>query len=287
MLPRCPHSPCASFPPIKNGTFRRLSDAKVIQRFICQGCKQHFSAATFQAAYRQNKRRANPEVEKLLCSGVSQRRIALLLRIHRITVARKLAFLAQKAEKAQAEWLKRLPKVKEVQFDDLITLEHTKCKPLALSLAVEEKTRKILGFEVSKIPASGLLAAPSRKKYGRRPNERPRGLNRLFVKIKKALDKTVSFRSDEDPLYPVLLKRHFPHALHHRSPGGRGCVTGQGELKKLRYDPLFSVNHTLAMLRANINRLFRRTWCTTKKAECLKRHVAVYVRFHNTVLLKA
>ena len=287
MLPRCPNPRCASPLPIKNGTFRRLSDAKVIQRFICLGCKRHFSAATFQAAYRQNKRRANPEVEKLLCSGVSQRRIALLLSIHRITVARKLAFLAQRAEKAQAEWLKRLPKVKEVQFDDLITLEHTKCKPLALSLAVEEKTRKILGFEVSVIPASGPLAAHSRKKYGRRPNERPRGLHRLFVKIKKALDKTVSFRSDEDPLYPVLLRRHFPGAVHQRSPGGRGCVTGQGELKKLRYDPLFSVNHTCAMLRANINRLFRRTWCTTKKAECLKRHVAVYVQFHNTVLLKA
>ena len=64
-------------------------------------------------------------------------------------------------------------------------------------------------------------------------------------------------------------------------------MTGQGELKKLRFDPLFSLNHTCAMLRANINRLFRRTWCTTKKAACLKRHVAVYVRFHNTVLLKA
>jgi hypothetical protein len=41
------------------------------------------------------------------------------------------------------------------------------------------------------------------------------------------------------------------------------------------------------MLRANINRLFRRTWCTTKKPECLRQHIAVYVEFHNTVLLKA
>ena len=62
-------------------------------------------------------------------------------------------------------------------------------------------------------------------------------------------------------------------------------MTGQGELKKLRFDPLFALNHTCAMLRANINRLFRRTWCTTKKKECLEDHLAVYMDFHNRVLL--
>ena len=283
MLPGCPNTRCPSPQPRKNGTYYRTSDAKSVQRWVCRGCQRHFSAATFQAAYRQNKRRVNPEVAKLLSSGVSQRRIALLLSIHRITVARKLAFLAQAAELGHESWLATLPKVSEVEFDDLITLEHTKCKPLAVSLAVEAVTRRILGFEVSTIPASGPLAALSRKKYGIRPNRRPHGLQRLFDKIRNALDAKVSFRSDEDPL---MVRRNFPGAAHHRSPGGRGCVTGQGELKKLRYDPLFSLNHTCAMLRANINRLFRRTWCTTKKADCLRRHLAVYVEFHNTVLLK-
>ncbi|HKP94551.1 MAG TPA: hypothetical protein VJ385_02220 [Fibrobacteria bacterium] len=285
MVPRCPNPQCPSPQPRKNGTYYRPSDAKAVQRWLCKGCNRHFSAATFQDAYRQNKRRINPEVAKLLSSGVSQRRIALLLHIHRITVARKLTFLAQAAERRQEQWLESLPKVSDVQFDDLITLEHTKCKPLAVSLAVEAGTRRILGFEVSPIPASGRLAALSRKKYGRRPNLRPRGLQRLFDTIRKVLDAKVSFRSDEDPLYPVLMRRNFPGATHHRSPGGRGCVTGQGELKQLRYDPLFSLNHTCAMLRANINRLFRRTWCTTKKAACLSQHLWVYVEFHNTVLL--
>jgi transposase-like protein len=287
MLPRCPNPHCSSPQPRKNGTFYRVSDAKAVQRWLCKSCQRHFSAATFQAAYRQHKRRANPEVAQLLCSGVSQRRIALLLRLHRITVARKLAFLAHAAEQRQAQWLEGLPKVRAVQFDDLITLEHTKCKPLAISLAVEEGTRRILGFEVSSLPASGHLAALSKRKYGVRPNQRPRGLQRLFESIRIALDANVSFRSDADPLYPVLVRRNFPGAAHHRSLGGRGCVTGQGELKQLRYDPLFSLNHTCAMLRANINRLFRRTWCTTKKAARLRQHVAVYVDFHNTVLLNA
>lgn len=285
MTPRCPNPQCPSPAPRKNGFYFRPSDSKNIQRWVCKSCNRHFSAATFQAPYLHNKRRVNPRVAELLCSGVSQRRIALLLKITRVTVARKLAFLARQAELRHQEWLKTLPKVTEAQFDDLITIEHTKCKPLAISLAVETGSRKILGVEISSIPASGPLALLARSKYGPRKNGRPWALKRLFEKIGTALDRGVSLRSDEDPLYPPLVRRHFPGALHYRHPGGRGCISGQGELKKLAFDPLFSLNHTCAMLRANVNRLFRRTWCTTKKAERLRQHLAVYVEFHNTVLL--
>lgn len=287
MLQRCPNPTCPSPRPLKNGSFFRLSDAKTVQRFVCKTCRRHFSDATFQAPYLQNKRRANPHVARLLSSGVSQRRIALLLGLTRRTVARKLAFLAALSLKRHAAWLETIPKVTEVQFDDLLTLEHTQCKPLAISLAVDAKTRRLLGFEVSSIPASGPLAARARAKYGPRPNGRPRALKALLGKIRSVLAPAVAFRSDEDPLYPPLVRRQYPGAAHVRHPGGRGCVSGQGELKKLAFDPLFSLNHTCAMLRANVNRLFRRTWCTTKKAEALRQHLAVYMGFHNTVLLKA
>lgn len=57
-------------------------------------------------------------------------------------------------------------------------------------------------------------------------------------------------------------------------------------MKKVRFDPLFSLNHTCAMLRANINRLFRRTWCTTKVPENLGAHIAMYAYYHNLILLE-
>ena len=286
MIKRCPNPHCDSVQFRKYGTFYRRSEGKVVKRWRCNRCKLHFSSATFQKPYRQQKRRANPQVYQLLSSGVSMRRIALLLNIHRITVARKLAFLARLAKERQERDLRTRPKVQQVQFDDLITLEHTKCKPLAISLAVEDPTRRILGFAVSRIPASGPLAAVALRKYGPRPNERPAGLRRLLGQLKNKVEEGASFRSDEDPLYPSLLRRSFPKAEHYRHPGGRGCVTGQGELKQLRFDPLFSLNHTCAMLRANINRLFRRTWCTTKRKDRLEQHLAVYMDFHNRILLK-
>jgi transposase-like protein len=286
MIKHCPNSTCPSLYFRKYGTFHRKSDGKQVQRWTCTQCNLHFSSPIFTSTYRQKKRRVNAHIYTFLSSGVSMRRTALILKIHRTTVARKMAYLARLSEERQRKALSTLPKVDHVQFDDLITLEHTKCKPLSISLAVVAPSRRILGFAVSRIPASGPLAAFSRRKYGPRPNERPQGLDHLFETLKGALGKGVSFRSDEDPVYVPLVKRHFPKAHHQRYKGGRGCVTGQGELKKLRFDPLFALNHTCAMLRANINRLFRRTWCTTKKKEGLERHLAHYMDFHNRFLLK-
>ena len=82
-----------------------------------------------------------------------------------------------------------------------------------------------------------------------------------------------------------IRREFFPEATHWTTRGRRGCVVGQGELKAGGFDPLFSLNHSFAMLRANINRLFRRTWNTTKKPERLALHIALYVLYHNWVLI--
>jgi hypothetical protein len=168
-----------------------------------------------------------------------------------------------------------------VQFDDLETSEHTKCKPLSVALAVEPKTRKILGFQVSQMPAKGHLTHTALKKYGLRKDLRDRGWNALFQELRPIVSEQAEFLSDENPHYPRFLKRHFPQATHRTVLGRRGCIAGQGELKKIGFDPLFSLNHTCAMLRANMNRLFRRTWCTTKKRAGLIDHLWIYVNYHN------
>jgi len=56
-------------------------------------------------------------------------------------------------------------------------------------------------------------------------------------------------------------------------------------IKKVGIDPLFGINHTLAMLRANISRLVRKTWCTTKKINQLANQLAIYIDYLNRVLL--
>jgi hypothetical protein len=218
---------------------------------------------------------------------MTQRRLALHLRVNRKTVVRKIRLFAEQERVNQESFLNSTYVKKpltQVQFDDLETSEHTKCKPLSVSLAVDPITRKILKFKVSSMPAKGLLAQISRRKYGHRKDERSIGWNELMKELKPYVHPEADWTSDENPHYPAHLKRHHPQAKHIQVKGGRGAITGQGELKKLRFDPIFSLNHTCAMLRANMNRLFRKTWSTTKTKRGLIDHLSLYVAYHNQVL---
>jgi transposase-like protein len=274
---------------VRNGAYFRTSDSRTIRKYYCRCCQSYFSSVSQSPLRYQKKRRLNLIIQELSVSGVSQRRIALLLRINRKTVVRTLKLFAGVETKKQGEFLQEnytQTPLSEVQFDDLETSIHTKCKPVSVTLAVDPATRKILNFKVSVMPAKGLLASISRKKYGKRPDERPAGWDLLMKELKPYVSPTAVWTSDENPHYPAHLKRHHPLSTHQQIKGGRASDTGQGELKRLRFDPLFSLNHTCAMLRANMNRLFRRTWCTSKTIEGLKNHLTLYVAYHNRVLTK-
>ncbi len=286
MLAPCPHASCPNFATkdsvVRDGRFYRRCEARYIQRFRCRGCGKRFSHATGTLEFNQRKRRENAILRELLCASVSMRRSARILGIHRVTVQRKLAYLAKRARLSHNAFLSSLRgTVTHLQFDDLITSEHTKLKPLTVSLAVDGKRRYILGAQVEPIGAFGHLAVLSRKKYGRRPHRHLRGLQLLFERISPSVAGNALVQSDEHKTYPLVVAQFLPGREHRRHKGGRGAVVGQGELKKLKYDPLFILNHSCALLRANINRLVRRTWCTTKRPERLQQHLDVFIDYYN------
>lgn len=273
---------------IRDGSFKRKDDSRVIQRFRCKVCFRRFSKSTFCLEKYHKKRRVNYKIYRMLCSKMSMRRIAFELNINPKTVERKLRYLAIKSRIRQKLFLKSLEKEKvlSLQFDDLITHEHTKMKPLTITLAVDRKRRYILGAEVSRIPAFGLLAKKSRKKYGYRKNEHKLGIENLFQNVHQSVDQFALIQSDEHQNYPQIVKNFFPKAEHKTYKGGRSCIAGQGELKKLYFDPLFILNHSCAMLRDNINRLVRKTWASSKDVNRLKDHIDIYVAYHNLDYLK-
>ena len=285
MKRKCPQCLTPAIECSNHGSFVRKSDGRRFRRYRCNKCSKTFSDATSQLCYRQKKRRLNPRIYELLCSGVSQRRIARLLGLNRITVVRKFLFLSALAANENLRDLEGFEVGVEVQFDDLETIEHTKCKPLSVVMAVDKESRHILGFSVSRMPAKGHLAKIARKKYGPRRDERARGWNELFSKLSHKIPPHTLLRSDQNPHYGPFVKKWCPKAEHQTTPGLRGCVAGQGELKKAGFDPLFTLNHTFAVCRANINRLFRKTWCTTKLPERLTAQLHLYVNYHNRRLI--
>jgi transposase-like protein len=266
---------------VRNGHYSRKSDGQRIQKYFCKSCSGHFSSGSNNICFNQNKRHLNTRIGKLFSSGMSQRGIARYFSISRRTVERKLIFLGTQSEMKLQLRNATFPPAMVIEFDDLITFEHTKLKPLSIIVAVVSGERRILGVEVASMVAFGKLKDKSIKKYGKRRDTRKQARKALFEQIKPHVHPRALIKSDESPHYPQDVKKHFPYAEHQKFKGRRGCVTGQGELKAGGFDPLFSLNHTAAMFRANVNRLFRRTWNTTKKMCRLRLHLFVYIDFHN------
>ena len=292
---KCPNTACSSHNSsssfgtiVRFGRFFRAEESKWIPRFKCNVCQKTFSTATSSACFRQKRRTLNSFVFKLLASSVSQRRTARILKTDLKTVERKLLFLAEQARVSRLQFLQEITNsgtlISEIHFDEMETFEKSKCLPLSIPLVVAVKSRKILGFRVAEMPAKGPLAAISMKKYGPRNDHRAQAASELFSEIRNSISQLAVIHTDQNPKYSNWLKPHFKNATHVTSKGRRGCVVDQGELKAGGFDPLFDLNHTCAMIRANVNRLVRRTWATTKKPERLLAHLEIYSQYHNLVL---
>ena len=140
----------------RHGSFRRTSDSRVIH-FKCYSCGKTVSNATFDDSCWQKKRHLNHACMMMLSSLVSMRRIARVLNINPKTVARKLTLIGQTLQKKMAT--QDFSRVSHIQFDELQTIEHTKYKkPLSVAMAVSTKDRRIIGFRVASMPATGHLA---------------------------------------------------------------------------------------------------------------------------------
>lgn len=101
------------------------------------------------------------------------------------------------------------PKATVVEFDDLESFEHTKCKPLSVTLAVESSTRRILGLSVGSMPAKGLLVRKAAK-YGFRKDERKDARRYLFTKIQGLIGEKGLLKSDSNPHYRTDVAEFFP-----------------------------------------------------------------------------
>jgi len=283
MNPICPR--CGAQCSAKFGHYFRKDDAQLIQRYRCMACLKCHSSATRTPTYQQKKRRLNRLIEMDIASSTSQRRIAIKHKCSRKTVGRKVAFLAERARIKTQTWLIQQSLFDHVQWDELISFEHTRLKPLSIAVMSSVQHRCIIGYGVAQIPASGVIAQRSREKYGRRVNRSGSMRKRVLAEVAKQLSSCVFIESDEHPRYAKEIKQALPSANHVQHRSVRGSLTGQGELKRTGYDPLFAINHTLAMMRDNIKRFARKTWCTTKRVDALNDVLAIYIHYHNTVLI--
>jgi hypothetical protein len=77
---------------------------------------------------------------------------------------------------------------------------------------------------------------------------------------------------DKATSYPKLVAATIPHAL----------VSAQKRAKDTgNYDPMFSLNHTCAKMRAGVAVMARKTWTTTKSIDKLQDKLDIFIAVHN------
>ena len=268
---------------VKNGYYKTRYNHQPVPRYKCKSCKTTFSSHTFRDTFKQKKPFLNQNIFEMYSSNTSQNRLARLLKCNRKTVVKKIRFLACKARLIHEEKLKDFDVV-AVQFDEMETFEHTRKKPVSISIAVEVerffqdgkmlfRAGKIIDAIAGSMPAKGWLARASREKYGEREDDRYGCGIDVLESVKTASGDRLKLMSDGKRSYPNMFQEVLPHA--EISVINRKQNQGSG------YDPMFSLNHMCALLRHDLSRLARKSWVTTKNIDGLQYHLDLYLAYRN------
>jgi hypothetical protein len=203
------------------------------------------------------------------------RRLAKILKCHQQTVANKLIFLGSKALKIHNDRIDNGElKTSYVQFDEMETFEVSKLQPVAISLAVRPKTGEIIDVGIATMKAKGHLADLAWLKGIERDDTRDDARRSVMATVARCAKDRITVASDALACYPKIIKAAMPQADIKQIPAGRKDPDG-------RFDSLFGINHTCALLRHDLSRLRRKTWVTTKRLDRLFLHLYLYIAYHN------
>src|SRR5689334_11374552 len=122
--PECPSEDCRG-KSVKDGYYKTKWNAQPVPRYRCTVCGRRFSSHTHRKTFGQHRPDLNEMVYDLYASGMTLRRIAIVLGVNRKTIVRKFKFLAKIARLIIDEKLTRsLLRSLRVHFDEMETFEH-------------------------------------------------------------------------------------------------------------------------------------------------------------------
>lgn len=286
----CPYDNChgpANFE--RKGFYVRQCDGLRVQRFQCLRCFRWFSEQTFKLNYRHKR----PEIDELVFDGlvskVTQRQSARVIGCNRKAIALRLRLdgvhcrAFHRMQVAQALAKGKLHGT--FQLDEAETFEdNRRIAPVTAPVLIDAHTYFIVHAATGDLPARKPLSQLNQLKLelrelerGKRKSESRFAVKRCWSKLEELtrLAPEILITTDRKTAYASSLRQRFGARLRH---------TRISSKEPRGYDnPLFPVNHTLAMWRDGMSRLVRRNWATTKIARELRHHLWVWVSWRNYV----
>lgn len=291
--PACPYRSCSFHrrdPPLpffwRAGHYRThrpdRSPRPPIPRFRCRSCYRYFSSRTFSVDFRFRHPELTPWALEQLVSSVSLRQASRLGRLSRAALERRLVRYGLHCRRllrwaSRTHLRRRLPG--PFFLDEAESFEGSRLRaPLTVPMAIEGESRYTVAFAV------GTLRPRIPRKDPRwRPSAR---LDRSRVVVGRCLAEIAAVAvpgaevlTDQKPGYRAWLRSADPKARLRHEP----C---SGKLPRGKENPLFPINHLLAMARDGLSRLRRRTWCASKRRARLWLHLSLYVAWKNFVRVR-
>jgi hypothetical protein len=171
------------------------------------------------------------------------------------------------------------------QLDELETFEHSRrLAPVTMPVLIERKSYFVVDLETAALPCRGRLSGKNRKRKERRENEHGVRRSGSTEAVRKCFDTLARHHSRVGPVRVQTDKKSSYRAILRRRFGSRLAHERHSSIAKRDYsNPLFPINHTLAMMRDGISRLVRRTWAASKLRAKLERHAWIWVVWRNYV----
>lgn len=287
--PRCPNVACEQHQRPVGKFFRRRGlyypkcRSAGVPRFRCRTCGRDFSAQTFRYDRGDRKPWCNEQVFLLLCSGVSLRQIARLVKLDIHSVQGKKRKMGRTLGPLHRNLCPQLPPEKTYVLDEEETYETASIRPLTMPVLIEKDTWFIVTSAVGSIRRLAKAGSGRRQRqeaeerlHGKRPDQSRQCVRAVLSELARLSPQgRLGLRSDEKPTYAVLVKEIFGDRMQHE-------VTSS-TIARRTFNGLFSINTTLAMSRDNCGRLRRRSWLVTKKAERLQNHLVIFTVYRNYV----
>lgn len=294
--PCCPFVTCPSrisgapFQFRRAGHYRRHCDQRQVPRFLCRACRRRFSAQSFRLDFGWRKPQIDNWVLKCLVSKVTLRQTARILQINRKSVHRRLARFATSLRELHQCHLQRACRRGGLggsfSLDELETFEgNRRLQPVTVPVLIERHTHFVCHAETAPLAPRGRIGARARLKrealaqrQGRRRSGSAAAVERCIALLGRLheQDRLIEFVTDQKRFYRASLKRQLAHRLG-------AHITESSRRTRNRANPLFAINHTLAMMRDQISRLVRRSWGASKCRTKLLHHIWIWIAWRNYV----
>jgi transposase-like protein len=259
----------------KYGCFTPRHNHQPVPRYRCRLCHAHFSSRSFSNTFREHKPKLDPLVFNALCSGMTFRRTAKVLRVSRNTVTAKFHKLAAKARRLHVRALQqRLHSMTAVEFDEMESYQGSRLNMLSIPLAVQPKSGFILDARVARMRPKGMLARKHPNAWRRWSEDtRKEACGAVLRRVQRLSGGGVLVRCDAKPQYPGLIRAYVKGAQIEL------CRRGPDFPESRRFTGY--LNHAAAKLRADLARLRRRTWACTRRWQNLQQHLYLYMAWSN------